>query len=96
MAGRAFQRYTLGNLPAGCSVVVELSTGANVRLMTPADFSNYKTGRAYRYFGGLARTTPARITVPRSGEWILAVDLAGLAASSVTTKVTVRRAGLST
>jgi hypothetical protein len=62
-----YQKYDLGRLEKGATVVVTLSTGANVRLMTLTDLNNYRNGRRHRYYGGLAKTTPFRIVVPSTG-----------------------------
>lgn len=73
-----FRHYDLGNLKRGQIVEVTLSgTAANVRLMDSSNFSSYKRGRRHSYFGGHAKRSPVRITVPRSGHWHLAIDLGG-------------------
>ncbi|MGV2984351.1 DUF1883 domain-containing protein [Microbacterium sp. AGC85] len=84
-----FQHYDLGHLDSGATVVVTLSTGANVRLMTTNEFQNFRDGRAHRYQGGLARRSPLRLPVPHSGQWVVTIDLAGLAATTVTSRVRV-------
>jgi hypothetical protein len=84
-----FTKYDLGRLEKGATVVVTLSTGANVRLMTLSDLNNYRNGRRHRYYGGLAKTTPFRIVVPSTGHWYLTVDLAGLRATSLRSSVSV-------
>lgn len=66
-----------------------LSTGANVRLMDSGNFSNYRSGRRHRYYGGLATQTPFRIVVPTTGNWYVTVDLAGLRATTVRSSVRV-------
>lgn len=81
--GFKFQRYDLGHLERGATVVVTLSTGANVRLMSATEFSNYRQGRRHRYYGGLASRSPLRLVVPSSGHWVLTIDLVGLRATSV-------------
>lgn len=83
MAGVKFSRYHWPRLEKGSTVVVELSTGANVRLMDSSNFNAYKSGRPHRYFGGRPNVTPFRIVVPSTGSWYLTIDLAGLRASSV-------------
>lgn len=85
--GLQFQRYNLGHLDPGATVVVTLSTGANVRLMTEAEFQNFRARRPHRYQGGLARRSPVRLPIPHSGNWIVTIDLAGLAATTVTSRV---------
>jgi hypothetical protein len=60
---------------------VELDKQANVLLMDDTNFSNYRSGRRYRYFGGLAKRTPATLVPPHSSHWHVVVDLGGYAGS---------------
>ncbi len=73
-----FLQFDLGNCQRGEIVEVTLTSGANVRLMTSLDFSNYKNGRRHRYIGGLARQSPVRLQVTSAGHWYVAVDMQGL------------------
>lgn len=77
-----FLQFDLGNCQRGEIVEVTLTSGANVRLMTSSDFSNYKNGRSHRYIGGLARQSPVRLQVTSSGHWYVAVDMQGLRGST--------------
>lgn len=77
-----FLKYDLGHLNRGEIVEVTLTRGANVRLMTSSEFSNYKNGRRHRYIGGLAKQSPLRLQVPNSGRWIVTVDMQGLQGST--------------
>ena len=69
----------LGTLQQGWTVVVTIDQRANVLLMDPHNYRIYAAGRGgeYRYFGGLAKRSPAKIPVPSTGQWYLAIDLAG-------------------
>lgn len=71
----------LGHLERGSTVVVTLDKQANVLLMDAGNYRTYSSGRGgrYRYYGGLAKKSPARIGVPSSDHWYLAVDLGGYA-----------------
>lgn len=89
MAGTNFVKYDLGRVEKGSTVVVTLSTGANVRLMDSSNFSSYQNGRQHRYYGGLAQQTPFHIVVPSAGHWYVAVDLMGLRATSVRSAIRV-------
>ncbi|SOC51093.1 DUF1883 domain-containing protein [Ornithinimicrobium cerasi] len=89
MAGFKFIKYHWNRLEKGSTVVVTLSTAANVRLMDSSNFNSYKNGRNHRYTGGLVRKSPFRITVPRTGSWYLTIDLMGLKASTVRHSATV-------
>src|SRR5690606_12137206 len=51
---------------------------ANVRLMDSTNFTNYKNGRRHKYYGGLAKRSPVRLTIPSTGTWFVTVDLQGL------------------
>lgn len=83
MAGFKFFQYHWPHLEKGSTIVVELSTGANVRLMDGSNFSAYKGARNHRYLGGLITGSPFRIVVPSTGSWYLTIDLVGLRATSV-------------
>ncbi|MGZ6367241.1 MAG: DUF1883 domain-containing protein [Ktedonobacteraceae bacterium] len=64
---------------AGDIVEVTLDHQANVLLLDSSDYSSYKNRRQFRYYGGLAKRSPFRITVPSSGSWYVVVDLGGYA-----------------
>jgi hypothetical protein len=82
-------KYDLGQLESGATVVVTLSTGANVHLMTQSNLNNYRNGRRHQYYGGLAKQTPFRVVVPSTGTWYLTVDVAGLRAASLRSSVAI-------
>lgn len=71
----------LGQCDRGDVAEVNLSAGANVRLMDQSNFSRYRSGREHRYVGGLATRSPVRLTIPSSGRWHVAVDMQGLRGS---------------
>lgn len=74
-----FQKYDLGYLHGGETVVVTLSgSAANVRLMDSSNLQSYRSGRSHRYYGGLATHSPVRIGVPSSGNWYVTIDMQGL------------------
>ena len=83
-----FLQFDLGSCQRGETVEITLTSGANVRLMTSSDFSNYRNGRRHRYVGGLAKRSPVRLQVPSSGHWYVAVDMQGLRG---TTRASVRK-----
>ncbi|MDV2981599.1 UNVERIFIED_CONTAM: DUF1883 domain-containing protein [Actinomycetes bacterium ARC8] len=89
MAGLPFTKYHFARLDKGATVVVTLSRGANVRLMDSSNFNAYKSGRSHRYVGGLVKTSPFRIAVPRSGSWYLTVDQMGLKGGTLRSSVIV-------
>lgn len=74
-----FIQHDLGYRSRGEVVEVNLSgSAANVRLMDSSNFSSYRSGRAHRYHGGLAKRSPVRLQIPSSGSWVVAVDMQGL------------------
>jgi len=68
----------LGHRNRGDIVRVRLTSAANVQLLTPGQYQNYRNGRDYQYRGGLAKTSPFEIVVPNSGHWYVVVDTRGL------------------
>jgi hypothetical protein len=64
---------------AGDVIEINLDHAANVLLLDSNNFSNYRSGRRYRYSGGFARRSPVRLQVPHEGHWYVVVDLGGLA-----------------
>ncbi len=74
-----FTHYNLGHVSGGSLVEVTLSgSAANVRLMDQSNFNSYKAGRPHRCYGGLAKKSPVRLQVPKSGTWHVAIDMQGL------------------
>lgn len=69
------------SLDRGEAALVTLDSQANVMLMDDINFSAYRSGRSYRYFGGLAERSPVRLVAPHSGHWNVVVDLGGYAGS---------------
>ncbi len=78
----SFLQFDLGSRKRGEIVEVALTNGANVRLMTSSEFSNYKNGRNHRFIGGLAKHSPIRLQIPSSGHWYVVVDMQGLRGST--------------
>ena len=73
-----FSYYDLKNRSGGEIVEVTLSgSAANVFLVDSSNFSSYKAGRRYTYFGGHTKSSPVRLQIPRSGYWYLVIDLGG-------------------
>ena len=60
-------------------IEVTLDAGANVQLMDPANFDNYRNGKRFHYYGGYVTTSPFSLRAPRQGRWHLVVDLGGFA-----------------
>lgn len=68
-------------LDRGEAAIVSLDSQANVMLMDDVNFSAYRSGRSFRYFGGLAERSPVRLVAPHTGHWNLVVDRGGYAGS---------------
>lgn len=66
-------------LHRGDAVIVASSHQCNILLTDDSNFSNYKTGRAFTHEGGggFFEKLPARLIVPRDGNWNITLDLAG-------------------
>ena len=67
------------DLSANDVVEVTLDKQANVRLLDNTNFSLYKKGKRHRYHGGLAKTSPVRMSAPYAGHWHVVIDLGGYA-----------------
>lgn len=72
-----FLHSDLGQVGAGTVVEFVLNGRAFVRLIDSANFSAYRSGGRYTFFGGEAVRTPARLSVPHAGHWHAVVDLNG-------------------
>lgn len=66
-------------LGTGDIVEVTLDRQANVRLLDSANYSRYQKGQKHQYYGGLAKTSPLRISAPTAGQWHVVIDLGGYA-----------------
>lgn len=63
---------------AGSVVEVTLSRrGANVMIMTDANFRHYERGEDFSYYGENFEGTLATLAIPNAGYWNLVVDLGG-------------------
>jgi hypothetical protein len=62
-------------------IEVMSDTQANVMLLSDTDYSNYKAGRSYRYYGGFFTHFPARLYPPHFGHWHVVLDLGGSSAT---------------
>ncbi|MGA7495923.1 MAG: DUF1883 domain-containing protein [Isosphaeraceae bacterium] len=69
------------HLDAGDLAVIELDSQANVMLMDDINFSSCRSGRSFRYHGGLAKRSPVHLAAPHTGHWNVVVDLGGYAGS---------------
>ena len=77
-----FLQFDLGQRQRGEIAEITLTNGANVRLMTSSEFSNYKNGRRHQFIGGLAKRSPVNLQIPSSGRWYVVVDMQGLQGST--------------
>ena len=72
-----FKHYDLGALKKGAVIEISLNAVNNVRLMTDQHYARFLETQPHRYVGGLARTSPMRMTVPDDGHWHIIVDSEG-------------------
>jgi hypothetical protein len=72
-----FLHSDLGQVGAGTVVEFGLNGRAFIRLLDSSNFSAYRSGRRFNFFGGEAVRTPARLSVPDAGHWHAVVDLNG-------------------
>ncbi|GEC30140.1 DUF1883 domain-containing protein [Sinorhizobium fredii] len=81
-----YTHYDLKGQKAGTRIEITLSAVANVRLMTDVNFTRYTETLKHQFFGGVARKSPLRMTIPETAHWHLVIDTEGhhgLAESSV-------------
>jgi hypothetical protein len=70
--------YDLGERPQESWVVAHLrGSAANVILLDPLNFDRYRLSLPFLYAGGLYGRTPARLQIPRDGQWFLVIDCGG-------------------
>ncbi len=77
-------------LSTGQSVEVTLDKQANVRLLDELNYLKYKRGEQHKYYGGLIKSSPARLKPPQPGKWHVVIDLGGYAG---TVRASVRTIG---
>ncbi len=65
----------------GDTLVVTLNNRANVLMMDPGNFDNYRNGRPYQYHGGYATRNRVILSPPSPGRWHVVVNLGGGAGS---------------
>ncbi|HWG43641.1 MAG TPA: DUF1883 domain-containing protein [Gemmataceae bacterium] len=59
-------------------IEVTLDNAANVQLLNPADYEDYRNNRPYHYDeGGYVEHSPYRFRPPYQGEWHVVIDLGG-------------------
>jgi hypothetical protein len=64
----------------GSNNAIEVSldgNAANVMVMDSSNFSSYRRGGRFRYYGGHCTRSPAIIRPPSSGNWHVVIDLGG-------------------
>lgn len=64
-------------LNGGDMVELDCDTQCNFMLTTDANFSAYRRGGRFQYYGGHYERFPARISVSHSDNWNITIDLAG-------------------
>lgn len=64
-------------LDEGQSVRVDCDHQCNVMLTDDANFSIYRRGGSFHYFGGFYKYFPVVLTPPHAGYWNVTIDLGG-------------------
>lgn len=67
--------WSEANLLSHNKVKVTISRQANVMLLDRQNFTNYKNGRRFQYFGGYYKRSPVILVPPRPGHWYIVIDL---------------------
>ena len=62
-------------LNQGDIVELDCDTQCNFMLTDDSNFSSFKRGESFRYYGGFSERFPARLGVPHSGYWNITIDL---------------------
>ncbi len=62
-------------------VRVDCDTQCNVMLTDDTNFSRFRRGESFRYFGGHYKRFPVTLTPPHAGNWNVTIDLGGGSAS---------------
>jgi len=65
------------HLSVGDIVAVNCSHQCNVMLLSDGNFSAYRSGRGFDYYGGRYKRFPVRLSPPSSGYWNVVLDLGG-------------------
>ena len=73
--------HSRDHLSAGDTVRLDCNTQCNFMITTDSEFSSYRRGGPFRYFGGHFKMFPAFISVPHSDNWNITIDLGGGAAN---------------
>jgi hypothetical protein len=77
-----FLHSEVNTRPGDLIQVTLRGTEANVQVMDDLNFSNYRSGRQFRYFGGHYRQSPVNIPAPGFGRWHVVIDLGGYGGST--------------
>lgn len=68
-------------LDRGDRVRLDCDTQCNFMLLDSSNFSSYRRGSRFTYYGGRVLRSPTVITAPSSGHWHVVIDLGGASAS---------------
>ncbi len=76
--GPKFNYFDLHQCKRGEVYRIELSSALNVLLVDTSGFSAFKSGRQYRYSGGLITRSPHDLVIPHDGHWYVIYHAWGL------------------
>lgn len=79
MSNALRHQYLHYDLDAGPDDVIEvlLDHPANVQLLDPVNYENYRNGRKFHYLGGYVTDPPYSVRPPHDDHWHIVVDLGG-------------------
>ncbi len=77
-----YSYHDLGQRKRGETVEITISAAANVFLVDSSNYSAFRSGRQYRYHGGLFKQSPIPLSIPTDGHWWIVIHLWGLASPS--------------
>lgn len=69
--------YKDGNFRKGDILNITIDRKVNIYLMDDINFSKYRNGSSFEFYGGETVSSPYNIAVPRTGHWYIVIDLGG-------------------
>lgn len=69
--------HTRKKLDKGNVVELTCKSTCNFMITDDSNFSSYKNGDIFSYYGGHFESFPAKITTPHSGDWNIIIDTPG-------------------
>ena len=67
--------YDLKEQQKGSLVEIKINMPANIHLIDKVNLDYMKHHREYKDYGGLAMSTPFRVTIPEDRHWYILIDM---------------------